>query len=33
MLIDRMLGVVAIPPGDSEETVRMFGPRDRAEQA
>ncbi len=33
MVIDRMLGVTEIPPGDDEETVRMFGPRDKAEQA
>ncbi len=29
MLIDRMLGITAIPPGDDAETVRMFGPRDQ----
>ena len=32
MLIDRMLGITDVPPGDDAETVRMFGPRDRAEQ-
>ena len=32
MLIDRLLGVPGVPPGDDEETVRMFGPRDRSEQ-
>ena len=32
MLIDRVLGVGDVPPGDDAETVRMFGPRDRAEQ-
>jgi hypothetical protein len=33
MVIDRMLGIANVPPGDDAETVRMFGPRDRAEQA
>ncbi len=33
MVIDRMLGIADVPPGDDAETVRMFGPRDRAEQA
>jgi len=28
-----MLGVATIPAGDDAETVRMFGPRDKAEQA
>ena len=32
MLIDRLLGIPGVPPGDDEETVRMFGPRDRSEQ-
>ena len=33
MVVDAMLGVRTVPPGDDAETVRMFGPRDRAEQA
>ena len=33
MVIDRMLGIANVPTGDDAETVRMFGPRDRAEQA
>jgi choline monooxygenase len=33
MLIDRMLGIATIPAGDDAETVRMFGPRGKAEQA
>jgi len=33
MLIDRLLGVAGVPPGDDEETVRMFGPRDDAHGA
>ena len=32
MVVDRMLGIADVPPGDDAETVRMFGPRDRAEQ-
>ena len=33
MIVDKMLGVPGIPPGDDEEAVRMFGPRGRAVRA
>lgn len=33
MIVDRLLGVPGIPPGDDEQTVRMFGPRGHAEHS
>ena len=32
MVIDRMLGIGDVPPGDDAEIVRMFGPREKTEQ-
>jgi choline monooxygenase len=32
MLIDRILGIWGPPPGDDDETVRMFGPRETTER-